>query len=216
MNRYSLVLIVLILSLLSMSNCVGDVASLRYKISYGAEDGGFYKEITVVGAEGASKDFDDEYMWSSLPSHGILLAIRKVNGVDEWNGDTGWYAGDVREPLAPGQSITVDGIYLWAVPGTPSQDMHLRLSPFVYLEPGVSFSLSLVSIPQGVEYTGPTTWGPETTEITLPFYSTDNGENGYEFQMSIYAVPEPSPLIALAGLSLLTGGALVRKRKRAE
>ena len=63
--------------------------------------------------------------------------------------------------------------------------MRLRKKYEPFLDPGVSFSLSLVSIPQGVEYTGPTTWGPETSEITLPFYSTDNGESGYKFRLTV-------------------------------
>lgn len=185
--RYSTILVTLILSLLFVSNCFGDGAELRHKISYKAENGGVCKEITVVGMDGAGKGVDDEELWANMPSSGILLGVRRVNGTDEWNGTTGFYAGDVRETLASGTSITVDGIYMWAVPGTPSQDMHLRLVDNVFLSPGVSFSLSLVSVPQGVEYTGPTTWGAETSEITLPFFSTDNGENGYKFRLTVSA-----------------------------
>ena len=77
-------------------------------------------------------------------------------------------------------------IYLWATPGTESQDLHLRLQDGPSLD-GVTLTLALVSIPSGVTYTGPTEWGSETTDIVLPFYSADDGKTGYKFRVTITA-----------------------------
>lgn len=207
-------LLMLVLCVLVTPRCFGDDGALAYKIGYEAENGSYFASgICVWAVQDGSKGFDGEDAWPFMPSSGILLGIRRVESIDGWNHDTGWYTGDTRETLSVGQSIAIDGIYMWAVPGTPSHDMHLHLlEPFLY--PGVSFGLSLVSVPAGVEYEGPRTWGPEVSEIALPFYSTDDGESGYKFRLDVSAaVPEPTGLLALGvgGVGIL--GTALRRRK---
>jgi hypothetical protein len=216
MKKCGIVLTALVFSLLCAGQCFADESELRYKIIYQAEEGGCVgTQVCVVGFEGAGPGFDGEELWPLSPPAAVLVGIRKVKGADGWDGTTGWYTGDIRDNLSPGANTTVDGIYMWAVTGTEGQDMHLRLTmAWLYPSENGRLRLSLVSIPQGVDYTGPTTWGPETTEITLPLYSTDDGTTGYKFQMNVFAVPEPSSLIALAGgLAGLGGMALRRKRR---
>jgi len=142
--------------------------------------------LDIADGRNASSGSDGETAWPAQSSSGVLVGIYKTNGTDGWNGTTGFYGEDIRETLQGGASITFNDIYLWATPGTESQDLHLRLQDGPSLD-GVSLTLSLVSVPSGVTYTGPTEWGSETTDIVLPFYSTDDGKTGYKFRITITA-----------------------------
>ena len=104
-----LILITVLFYMPCGSNCFGE--GLRYKIEYDADNGGFfYRHICVVQREGATKGFDGETVWPSPPSPGALLGIRKVSGADEWDADTGWYYGDIREAPAPEGAVSLMGV----------------------------------------------------------------------------------------------------------
>lgn len=171
----------------SACSCVGDTCSYSYKFSYRTCDSdAIDTHIDIADGRNASGGSDGETAWPAQSSSGVLVGIYKTNGTDAWNGTTGFYGEDIRETLQRGNSITFSDIYLWATSGTESQDLHLRLQDGPNLD-GVTLTLSLISVPNGVTYTGTTEWGFGTTDIVLPFYATNDGRTGYKFRITITA-----------------------------
>ncbi|MDO8588081.1 MAG: PEP-CTERM sorting domain-containing protein [Armatimonadota bacterium] len=162
------------------------------------------------GYTGYSDADDGEGRLISLPA--VSAGIRKVTGVEGWDGPTTFIMWDYRSALAEGERKTED-IFVWANPGTQSQDILFYREGSQFLPTGVSYKLSLVSVPNGVTYTGPTQWGPDQGMITLPFYSTDDPLTGYRFLAEVSAIPEPSSSLGLlAGLAGFSGLVLRRRR----
>lgn len=180
--------LLVLMHILLASGCFAQGNPLAYKLHFHTNNGYTDGAIIAVGAaSNGTSAYDGEEAWPGSSSTGVLLAIHRTNGVDGWNHDTGFYSGDIRETLSPGNNITINGIYLWATPGTQNQELHVYPDARPYLDQGVSYSLKLVSVPEGITYTGPTEWGSETTDIGLPFYSTDDGKTGYKFRITITA-----------------------------
>jgi len=170
---------------LMASSCLG--SSYSYKVSYHTgSTSSVETHVDLADGRDASSGSDGEAAWPAPSSSGVLVGIHKTNGTNGWNGTTGFYGEDIREAVSTGNSVTFDDIYLWATPGTESQDLHLHLQDGPSLD-GLSLTLTLVSVPNGVTYTGPTEWGSETTDIALPFYSSDDGKTGYKFRVTITA-----------------------------
>lgn len=147
-----------------------------------------------------------------FPSNPVHIALYKTQGVDSWDGASGFYIDDLRQALLPGQTALFNDIYLWVEPGTPSHDIVLGLVASD-IDPGVTYRLSLVSLPTGVTYTGRTEWEVDDRYVTLPFYSTDDGRTGYRFRAEFTAIPEPSSLTALASALCGAGGLALRRRR---
>lgn len=169
-------------------------------------------KIILESNENATNGFDGEWKLV-LPSPGnpLHIATYKSPAVDGWNGPEGFYSQDLRTPLAPGQTAVFNDVHLWAEPGTPSHDIQLELMSWVD-RTAVTGRLFLLSIPNGVTYSGVREWGLDDQYVTLPFYSTDDGRTGYRFRAEFSAVPEPSSLLTLGlgGLGIL--GVVQRRR----
>ena len=161
----------------------------------------------------ATDGFDGELV-VSVP-HGprwVYMLPYKTPGVDGWNGPEGFYSCDSRAPLQPGQTLVINNIYLWAEPDAADPSIQFQQMAW-FAQGGVTYTLSLVSIPDGVNYPGPREWGPGTSQIALPFYGTNDGRTGYKFRAEFTAIPEPSSLLALASGLAGLGGFVVKRKK---
>lgn len=163
----------------------------------------------------SSDGYDDEGRMSGSGSQtGLNFAIYNIDGTDGWNGTTGFYHDDIRLPMNPGQTRGIDRIYLWAGIFAPEQEMYVDWPQGgAQWTSGLTYKLTLVSVPTGIQYSGPWEWGFNHERIALPFYSSSDGTTGYRFRMEFTAVPEPSSLLALAaGIGAM--GAARRKWRR--
>jgi hypothetical protein len=151
-----------------------------------------------------------------LSPDSVVLGSYQVNGVDGWDGNTGFYGIDMRAPLAPGQSKTWL-LYLWATEGTTASDIGVAAHLDVDADSSLQSRLELVQKPAGLAG-GPavgTVWTTSHTgDIYLPRYKTSNGLNGYGFNLTLTMVPEPSSILALAGGIAGLGGLSLRRRRK--
>lgn len=179
---------------------------------------------------GTSSSASDNYDASDLLGSGtgsIHVGVYHEQGTDGWMGPTGFYRSDFRAPLgaAPGATKTWR-IYLWADSTLPSDRETIGLYWYgtegVWSAlSGVEFRLTYVRPATGVtgdtypvgsyltmnDHPDGTGWGP------VPAIRTDNGLDGYVFDLTATVIPEPPALLALsAGLTGLTGLALGRRR----
>lgn len=188
--------------------------------------GAIYYTRGALGAAGVGKSvlgcgptgtdgYDGELMLGAdNPSTQISFGAHKVFGVGGWDHDTGFYIDDWRRSPAAGETLVFDEIYMWALPGTPKQDMLLYQFD-VWGPNGWAYKLKLVSIPAGITYNGPREWSAAGDVITLPFYATADGTTGYKFRAEVTApVPEPSSLLALVSGLAGVGGFALRRRKQ--
>ncbi len=133
----------------------------------------------------------------------------------EWGSSAGFYAFDLRTPLAAGETKTWM-LYIWGVPGEATSDFGATWTwwPEDY-DQLVQGRLELVQKPTGITG-GPavrTVWTTPPTSFALPLYTTTDGLTGYVFKFTLTAVPEPSSVLALVGgIAGLGGFALKRKR----
>jgi len=161
--------------------------------------------------------YNGEILWPSdwpMATH-VNFALYNVNGVNGWNGATGFYMDDNRSPLAAGQTRVIDNIYLWAGPNVQSQKIGI-VRELGSISPDVDMRLTLLYVPQGIDYSGPWQWNKTyllNAAVVLPFYSTSDGTTGYRFRLEFTAVPEPSSLLALAGGVTGIGGLALRRRR---
>jgi hypothetical protein len=180
---------------------------------YTEDDSGDWSLATLLAMSDAGPGFDGEELWPPAQHPGVLIGFFKENGVAGWNSTTGFYSTDIRETIAPGGGITVDGLYLWATPDTSVQNLRVSLGSASYLPEGVKCTLYLTSIPKDVDYSGPSHWTLGIDEVSLPYYSTSDGRTGYKFYAVISAVPEPSSILALVGGIAGLGGFALRRRR---
>ena len=201
--------------LILLAPVVAFAAGYAYQFVYVNNDGRKIPFGTVPFPDaGPGRDYETGPISTVSAPFMIALAIYKENGINGWDGPTGFYGSDDRGLLQPGQTDIIGDIYLWA--GTAVTPQALQLWTDQYrLDPGLTYKLRLVQVPVGITYTGPREWGPNHGTITLPFFATDDFMKGYMFQAEITApVPEPSSLLALAGgLTGVVGYKLKRRRK---
>ncbi|MBI2842163.1 MAG: hypothetical protein HYX78_02055 [Armatimonadetes bacterium] len=167
------------------------------------------------GAFGRAEDGFDymDTLAVVLPS-GWIGGSYHVNGVDAWNGPTGFFSADIREQLQPGQRKTWL-VYFWATPSASNTDLILHwvdgLSPY---DPLVLARLEYIQKPQGV--TGApdvgTIWTSPPTDMILPLYRTVDGLTGHGFKLTFTLIPETPSLICLA-FSVLTAVEFLMRRR---
>lgn len=180
--RLGILLTVLLLALGSV--CFGSDYQVYYHTK-GDSAGGV--KVAAIGDSQATTGFDQEYLWTGSTPEGVLIGIHKTNGTDGWNSTTGFYADDARPAPTQGNSTTIGDICIWASSGLASQNLHLCLDPATSLATGLTCKLYLVSVPNGITYSGPTEWTIPHSDIVLPFYSTSDGTTGYKFRIEITA-----------------------------
>ena len=196
--------------LFSLLGALPAAAEYGSNIMYRCTDPGW--KLFLVTSPPYTDGYDNE-MAMGDERLAVNLAFYKQNGVHGWNRESGFYITDKLPGIQPGVTTT-DDFYLWGQPGSAVQDLHLFFDKWVepIFSPGVTYKLWLLSVPAGVDYTGPTQWGIDHGTITLPYYANYDGLTGYHFRMEFTAVPEPSSLAALGGgvMSLLA----LRRRRR--
>lgn len=151
--------------------------------------------------------------------------FRRDNGVDGWDGPSGWYHDQDLPIPSVLSSIIVKNLYVWA-----GQSFAYDTFKIGYLDAGYPNpeewvrKLRLVKVPDGINYTGPKEWiiplqvnkvgGTFLPDAVLPAYKTDNPLTGYQFEIEIqHVVPEPSSVLALiGGLAGIGGFAFKRHR----
>lgn len=189
---------------------------------------GFPYDTIAAGVSGSASDNYDaldgpprDEPWA------IHTGFYHEQGVDDWTGPTGFYHRDIRAPLAavPGASKTWR-LHLWADPTLPPDRETIGLSwrgSGVYWTAlhNIEFRLTYVRSAIGVtdfvnvvgssillnDYRDGGTWG------NLPAVRTENGLDGYIFDLTATVVPEPSALLALAGGLAGLGLPFVRRRR---
>lgn len=217
-----LIKVILVVGLLALTAGTTFASDYGFGVKYKCVDQGGYgpgfgfQAIDDVSRDGL--DLSDYKQVLDLNSPHAVAAIYKINGVDGWDSDNGYYDWESRSVLQPGQTKVFNNIYFWAMSGTTVGDMYLSiLSPGgASIDPRLTYKLFLVSVPNGVTYNGATEWtspaGP-LGYITLPFYSTTDPSTGYKFRVEVTAVPEPSSVVGLLGsLMSLATTVVIRRR----
>ncbi|MGB9620619.1 MAG: PEP-CTERM sorting domain-containing protein [Armatimonadota bacterium] len=171
----------------------------------------------VFGTKPGALDFYDSNDLLLLPAgNSWYVGSYHVNGVDGWDGPTGFYGADWRAPLVPCESKTW-WVYIWAAPGGPWYG-DVGTGWFWYdpanRDPSVLARMELVRKPTGI-LDGPavgTVWTAPPSLI-LPYYGTTDGLTGYKFKFTLTMIPEPSSMLALSG-GVGGLGAIVLKRRK--
>lgn len=208
--------VLILISLLIVASSQMALGQYQYGLNY--ESNGGIKIIfgtsdeSEIGLDGGDVLWDSSII--SQLDNSINLGIYKETGQEGWNGDPGFLVREMRPALQAGETAVIREIYLWAGTAVQPTDLELNMLLPPELSPGLSYRLMLMSIPDSVTYKGPTDWGPETTSIVLPFYSTDDGTTGYRFHAVITAVPEPSSVVALMAALACTGTMTLKRKIR--
>ncbi len=145
--------------------------------------------------DGWDADWDEQLGMSGSWGY---AGVYHEEGVGGWEGPTGYWKVDARATLAPDESKTWTGIYVWADPMYEGHDMYFSMQPHDELPPVANrtYELELVAIPEGV--TGAPSVGTIWTlslydlmTLTLPTYTSVDGLTGYEFAFTISAEFDP-------------------------
>jgi hypothetical protein len=151
------------------------------------------------------------------------LGTYHEDGVDGWDGPTGFYCMDFREPPPPVQGFSKTWtIYVWADPTLGPTANKISFSwtvAAIYGVPSeVDVWLTFTRKPEGVAG-GPavgTAWHLSQVPnggVELPVFRASDGRTGYVFDFTATVIPEPSSLAAL-GLALAGVGIGVARRRR--
>lgn len=204
------------LLLLSLYAACCSVAADGYEWMYKCSATGY-----VGTAAGSSDDYDPSDA-AGLGGTWFHMAVYHQSGLDGWTGPSGFFASDMRMPLTstPGAAKTWR-MYGWDDPELPPEYTFHTISllwagsdPSVF--DGIQFRLTFVRSAAGVADPGIPIGetiilnGRNGGGWALPVYRTDNGLDGYVFDLTATVIPEPSALLALS--AGLTGLALRRRR----
>ena len=188
-------------------------------------DFGVYGPDGKIGVTPVTTDgYDGEQPITYWDVPTTYAAIYHEEGINGWDGPTGFYRTDWAALVIPGQTKTWQ-IYVWSTPDMPADVATAGLFfENVSIGDGVidncQFQLRLKWKPSSIT-DGPevgTVWnlyaGPGSQYgVSFPTYRTDDGLTGYHFEFSATVVPEPSALIAvLCGIGGL-GRFAFRRRK---
>ena len=156
------------------------------------------------GARATTLDGFDTKDLLIQPGIRAYIGTYHETGLGDWTGPTGFFRRDLRAPWSSASPILIWDIGVWMDPSVPSQADFIKVgwTRSTQTPAYLRFTLQLVQKPQGVTG-GPAvgaTWNLldfTVREVTLPAFSTADGNEGYLFRLM--AVPEPSGLLALAG-----------------
>lgn len=153
---------------------------------------------------------------------GIYMLIHHENGTD-WSGDTAFYNEDFRSAIPLGGSKTWSNIHLFAQLYTPPENtMRVGIASLTpWPIPVRVGQLVLDYVPPELNWTGPTEFWLDLTEyqeIILPIPVVDNPYELYpqpttRMHLTVYAIPEPSSLLALGLAASGLGVGLLRRRR---
>ena len=175
----------------------------------------------LFGVSKSASDINDSSDRATATGYDLYAATyHDCSTEPTWDGPTGFFDTDMRSPIGAGQSKTWT-IYVWAAPSLPSDASFVGID-FGYnigtLPTDISFTLALRAKPVGV------TGGPATGTVwdlsrqpygvNLPVYRTSNGLDGYVFDFTATAIPEPSSLLALLAGVTGIGGVAWRRTVR--
>jgi hypothetical protein len=112
----------LLMLLLCMMSVPAFAQSLYgYYLLYTAGDN--YLSLNVMSDTGPG--YDGEYPMKFMDSY-VSIGIYKIQGQDDWDGNTGFYGMDYQAPLSSGEKRIIRNIYLWAGVAAEPKDIRLR------------------------------------------------------------------------------------------
>ncbi len=214
MKTAGMVFLIVLLSL-AVSDSWGDgfggnvVASARSQ----ASAGWFYCGTRAEAADGYGEEDIPLSLWSLA-----YVASYHQQGNAGWAGPSGFYSHDFRASLTQAASTSQTWrLFAWCDPLAPLdlEAFRVAFGPFA-VPADYTLSVTLVAVPAdvsgapdpGTRFRWP--WGT-FLYVDLPVYRTDNGLDGYVFDLTATVVPEPSSLLALsAGLAGMAG--VMRRR----
>ena len=185
---------------------------LESRVSFGAE----------VGAQPGSGDGYDGQTAENITGLAGVFILHYRQQSESWVGPSGFYRKDYESPIPRGGSKTWSDIYLWAWDYPVSGNLiECCVGPDCGpIPPGYVARLDIAYTPESLNWTGPMQYDidlPGGRWIELPVPTTNdpyNPMNVTRLTFTVYAVPEPSSLLALgAGLVPLAVG-LTRRGRR--
>lgn len=221
MIKYILVSVMLLCSTLSKAD---DLSTWRCRF-------GPFGTYSYIGTSPSASDGLDSLDTQLGYSNYIYMSTYHEQGVDGWADTNGFYGSDIRSPLemTPGSTKTWR-IYYWNNSNSPSNwtdsdlTWHFESTDTQSVLNNVKFTLTFVRLPVGMDVWNPPSYAsPDLGQTVvlndhkegnwvLSSYRTENGLDGYVFDITATVVPEPSSMLALfGGMTALGGFALKRK-----
>jgi len=145
---------------------------------------------------------------------GAFVYAYRQNGPG-WPGPTGFYSQDYEAPVPAGKNKTWWDVYLWAQGYTHSSQIATVTIPFTRADLVPRGLLVLDYVPASIGWTGPMEYEIDMSVgafLQLPIATVTDPLQGTRMHITVFAVPEPSPLAAL-GLGIVGLCVGVRRRR---